>query len=103
LNYRNRALLNLAHKVQECQVRIPGVCTGYSVEGCEPAHSNASEHGRGFAYPSDDFCHAAACHPCHMVIDAGNKLSRAEKRGYLDTGKYRTEKIYWEREWIRVA
>jgi len=102
MNYRNRALLNLAHKVQECQVRIPGVCTGYSVEGCEPAHSNWSEHGRGMGHKSADI-HAAACHACHAAIDSGSKLSRQDKQSFWKSGFERTMIVYLENGWIKVA
>ena len=63
--YRNRALLNLAHGIEHCQN-----CGAYAPEGCEPAHSNLQEHGRGKDNKSHDCYFAALCHACHTWLDA---------------------------------
>lgn len=94
--YRNRKILDLAHKVHDCQVRIPGVCIGYSVEGCEPAHSNQAKHGKGAGQKADDNRHVAACHACHVAIDQGAML-KSEKVGYWNAAFVRTRALYINR------
>jgi hypothetical protein len=91
--FRSRKLLDLAHKVNECQVRIPGVCIGYSVHGCEPAHSNQAKHGKGAGQKADDNRHVAACHPCHVAIDQG-PMPKAEKVRLWDAAFERTRALY---------
>lgn len=85
-HYRSRKLLDLAHKITECQVKIPGVCQGYSPEGCEPAHSNQQRHGKGKGLKAEDCFYAAACHACHVELDQGHALSREEKARYWQLG-----------------
>lgn len=95
--HRDRKLLDLAHKLNECQIQIPGVCQGYSPEGCEPAHSNQMEDGHGRGIKSHDCLHAAACHACHVEIDQGNKLNREDKVFYWTRGLKRTLLEYFKR------
>lgn len=95
--HRNRKLLDLAHQINECQIQIPGVCTGYSPEGCEPAHSNQQRHGKGVGRKSHDIFHAAGCHACHMEIDQMNRLPREAKEHYWREGFERTLLEYFKR------
>lgn len=69
--YRNRKLLDQAHDVKYCMFRSP-VCKGYQAHGCEPIHSDFSEHGKGGGQKADDDQHAAGCHDCHEWF--GKKL-----------------------------
>ncbi len=63
--YRNRALLDLAHRDDmEC-----GNCG--AVGPCEPAHSNQQNHGKGASHKAHDVFFAALCHPCHAWLDQG--------------------------------
>lgn len=94
--YRNRKILDLAHKVNECQVRIPSVCIGYSAHGCEPAHSNQSIHGKGAGQKADDNRHVAACHSCHVAIDQG-PMPKAEKVRLWNAAFERTRALYIKR------
>jgi hypothetical protein len=96
--YRNRRLLDLAHKVNECQLRTP-VCTGYSPEGCEPAHSNSYEHGKAKGQKADDDQHAAACRACHVYFDA-NKMPRDFAVKVFNEGRARTFKFYQANGWL---
>ena len=100
--YRDRALLDLAHRVEECQLRLPGVCRGHS-PGCEPAHSNQSQHGKGGAQKAGDNFHAAACHWCHAELDQGNKFTREEKVEFWRAGHDRTMTLYFRNGWIGVT
>jgi hypothetical protein len=102
VTYRNRKLLDLAHRVNYCTLRIPGVCSVYSAEGCEPAHSNSQAHGKGTGLKASDIYHAAACPACHREIDSGRQLSREEKREYWRQGFERTMALYFENNWVCV-
>ncbi len=97
-NYRNRPLLDLAHEIHECQC-----CGAHVEEGCEPAHSNMSEHGKGVALKSHDCFHAALCHGCHSKLDQGRDLTREERREMWRRAHDRTMLEYWGRGWVRVA
>lgn len=89
VKYRNRKVLDLAHEIHECQIRIPGVCRGYSPEGCEPAHGNWSWTGIGMATKSHDVF-AASCHECHVALDTYQHMTRAEAEQYWSRGAIRT-------------
>lgn len=65
MNHRSRALLNLAHRVPVC------MNCGRHTEGCEPAHMNGLESGKGMAIKGNDHLHAALCHWCHSWLDQG--------------------------------
>lgn len=100
--YENRALLNLAHQVNECQLRLPEICQGYAPDGCEPAHSNQARHGKGGSIKAHDCFHAAACHACHAEIDQGNTLMRDEKEQYMQAAMERTMLLYFRNGWLKV-
>lgn len=63
--YRNRALLDLAHREDsECgNCERPGPC--------EPAHSNMAQHGKAGSHKSHDPFTADLCHDCHAWLDQG--------------------------------
>lgn len=100
--YRNRALLDLAHRLQECQLKLPGVCVGFSEHGCEPAHSNFHEDGKGGARKADDDRHAAACHNCHAELDQGRSLTLDEKKEAWNRAHKDTISEYFRRGWLVV-
>jgi hypothetical protein len=97
MNHRNRALLDLAHRVHECMS-----CGQWSEMGCEPAHENGIEAGKGFGIKGHDCRHAALCHSCHAEYDSGrmNKIDKAEmwRRAHM-----RTMDHYWQQGWVKVA
>ena len=97
MNYRNRRLLDLAHRVDECQH-----CGKYT-PGCEPAHANWQEYGKGGALKAHDFYHAALCHECHAALDQGNTMDKAEKKDMWLRAHLKTIALYWKNEWVRVA
>ena len=100
--YRNRKLLDLAHKVTECQFRLPG-CAGFST-GCEPAHSNQLRHGKGMGCKAHDHRHVASCHHCHMTYDGQIKhaIDRPDLDQYWQEGWDRTIDLYFQNGWIEV-
>lgn len=65
IEYRNRKLLDLAH-------RDDSVCGNCESDGpCEPAHSNMMDHGKGKSRKAHDVFHAHLCHRCHVWLDQG--------------------------------
>jgi Protein of unknown function (DUF1364) len=101
MTYRNRRLLDLCHQINECQLRIPGVCVGYSQEGCEPAHGPKSVFRGGMGLKSDDLP-CAACRPCHAELDQGQTLTAAERHEYWTHGAIRTTILLLERGWLTI-
>jgi hypothetical protein len=106
MNNRARPLLDLAHRLSECQN-----CGGYS-PGCEPAHENGIAAGKGQSIKSQDNRHAALCHACHAWLDSGgNGLDpsglytpkREDKKAMWTRAHLRTFDQYWQRGWLRVA
>ena len=102
MTFRSRPFLDLAHRVHQCQIRLPGICVGYSPEGCEPAHANLQELGKGMGHKASDL-HVAACHQCHAELDSGRRFSKAEKRDYWLIGQARTVLLYLERGLLKVT
>ena len=70
--YRNRKLLDLIRQVA-CQVcgREDGTVVA--------AHSNQLRDGKGRGIKAHDYRIAAMCYSCHMEIDQGKSLSKAER------------------------
>ena len=102
-NFRSRKLLDLAHCINECQN-----CGRWSEHGCEPAHENGLEAGKGFAIKSHDNRHAALCHDCHSWYDQGSgrdpsgAWSSGQKAFMWDRAHKRTFDLYWQAEWLIV-
>ena len=101
--FRSRPLLDLAHRVNQCQLQLPGVCEGFSSHGCEPAHSNQSRHGKGMSIKADDMFHVASCHSCHAELDQGKRFTREEKREFWSQGWENTIALYIRNGWLKVA
>ncbi len=81
-------------------------------EGCEPAHENGIEAGKGQSIKSHDHRHAALCHACHVWYDSTGRQMDPTKR-YKPTFDEKAEmwgrchKLtfdhYWSQGWLRVA
>lgn len=97
MTYRNRKLLDLAHKLNVCPL-----CGKYREEGLIPMHSNQHRHGKGMGHKAADHFHGAGCHECHMEIDQG-KRHRDEKNAMWTQAFEKTLTEYWERGWIEVV
>ena len=102
MTYRNRRLLDLAHSIKACQLQIPEVCIGHQEHGCEPAHGPKSWLDGGAGLKSADVF-AAACHPCHVELDQGKLLSRAERQWYWGRGCARTWAELMRLGWLEVV
>lgn len=86
--YRNQRLLDAA-RGQECQIRLPHICTN-NPETVVAAHSNQLKHGKGGGLKAHDCFIAWACYDCHMELDQGNKFLYHEKCDYWQAGYERT-------------
>lgn len=107
LNFRSRKLLDLAHRITECQN-----CGRYCADGCEPAHENSVEAGKGFGIKSHDNRIAALCNPCHRWLDQGSSNYDPsgmyanigpEKDDLFNRAHKRTFDIFWSEGWIKVG
>ena len=96
MNNRNRRLLDLAHRLDQCTN-----CDKWT-EGCEPAHENGIVAGKGFGIKGQDNRHAALCHACHVAYDQG-PASYEEKSEMFNRAHKRTFDLYWQNGWLRVA
>ena len=70
--YRDRKLLDVIRQ-SPCQAcgREDGTIVA--------AHSNQLRDGKGRGIKAHDYRIAALCHTCHLEIDQGAKLSKAER------------------------
>lgn len=62
--FRNRKLLDAAHECHRCMN-----CGRIVPDGCDPAHSNELEHGKGVGLKAHDVFFAALCQFCHRWYD----------------------------------
>jgi hypothetical protein len=102
-NYRNRRLLDLAHRVHTCQACGKWVGTEGLEDGCEPAHANWGVFGKGGALKAHDCFHAALCHSCHAELDQGDTMSKDEKKAFWWRAHIATMLLYFTNDWLRVA
>jgi len=99
MTYRNRKLLDLAHKIP-CMAQFPHGCIQHlEVEppaeyAVEAAHSDSSMFGRGMRLKTPDWAFAAMCHTAHLML---SDMGREEKfsewlRGFKLTFDYLFDK-----------
>lgn len=104
VKHRDRALLDLAHRINYCQILIPEVCRGYVPEGCEPVHANwSSWSGKGTATKAHDCLFAAGCHACHVEIDQGMRYPKLARQAFWQDAFWRTQVILWSEGWVAVV
>lgn len=106
--YRNRPLLDLAHRIETCQN-----CKATCRPGCEPAHSNEPEHGKGTGLKAHDCFFAALCHACHAWYDnqGGNgrdptglyEPTAEGKRQMFTKAMQCTWLMIMQHSWLKVA
>jgi len=61
------------------------------------AHSNALEHGRGYAFPPPDYYISYVCGVCHDLIDGrSGTLTKSEKREMWLEAWIKTVPIWFE-------
>lgn len=74
MNYRNKALLRAAKDAPHCMA-----CNAPNVGNVVMAHSNQIRDGKGKSIKAHDYRVAALCDRCHVAIDQGSAMSRAER------------------------
>jgi hypothetical protein len=70
--YRNRYLLEA---VRDSPCQACGIQDGTVVA----AHSNQLRDGKGRSLKAHDYRIAALCHRCHMELDQGKNMGKAER------------------------
>lgn len=88
-----QALRNSA-RGEECQLRIPGVC---SYDPAETVLAHLYPAGRSMGQKSPDWCATFACAHCHAAIDQ-HKLPHMQELEFAFRGMART----WQR-WIELG
>lgn len=101
-HYRSRKFLDLAHRVHVCQNCGKWVGTEGMDDGCEPAHANWQEYGKGGAMKAHDNFHAAICHDCHVELDQGSGWTREEKKHVWLMAHLKTMLLYFLKGWLVV-
>jgi hypothetical protein len=93
--YRNKKLLEILRKspCQECG-REDGTVVA--------AHSNQLRDGKGRGIKADDFRVAALCYSCHMELDQGKSLSKAERVEIWEEAHRKTIGWLFETEHLEV-
>lgn len=98
--YRNRRWLDLAH---ECDVCMN--CARRTPQGCEPAHSSESEHGKGVGQKSHDCFAAFLCYLCHRWYD--NQLGYGRDPSgvfeHTNEGKAEMFRRALDRTWLHLV
>lgn len=103
--FRSRRLLDLAHRIESCQN------CGRHIEGCEPAHSNEPEHGKGAGLKSHDCFFAALCHTCHAWydnrggygMDPSGRFQYSERAEMFTKAMHATWLSLWQSHKLRAA
>jgi hypothetical protein len=93
--YRNKKLLEILRKspCQECG-REDGTVVA--------AHSNQLRDGKGRGIKADDYRVAALCYSCHMELDQGKSLSKAERVEIWEEAHRKTIGWLFETEHLEV-
>lgn len=95
MNYRNRALLDLARD-QPCM--HCGIGDGTVVA----AHSNQSKHGKGMSIKAHDNFIAFLCAKCHRELDQGSRWNREERQQIWQGAHDKTMLHLWQTEKLQV-
>jgi hypothetical protein len=93
--YRNKKLLEILRQspCQECG-REDGTVVA--------AHSNQLRDGKGRGIKADDYRVAALCYSCHMELDQGKSLSKAERVEIWEEAHRKTIGWLFETEHLEV-
>lgn len=95
MNFRSRALLNLAHKLHTCTI-----CGHFVPEGLEPAHADSQRYGKGTGIKAHDHFHAAICHACHVELP---EMKRDDREHAWQRAFEATLTEYWQKGWLKAV
>ena len=76
-------------------------CQRCGVFGVQVSHSNQSIHGKGLGLRAYPWCVAALCPTCHIAIDSGAAMTRAERIEAWDVAHIKTLHALFEQALIR--
>ena len=94
--YRNRNLLDVLRK-SPCQM------CGRNNGTIVAAHSNQLRDGKGRGLKAHDYRVAALCYACHMEIDQGKSLSKAERVEAWEEAHRKTIGWLFEQGYLTVS
>ena len=95
MNYRNKKLLEIV-RILPCQ--NCGIEDGTVIA----AHSNQQRDGKGTGIKSHDYRIAALCNKCHMELDQGRTMSKAERSEQWENAHRRTIGALFEYGLLKV-
>jgi len=95
--YRSPKLLKLVREVPECMS-----CGNYNDGTVVAAHSNQLRDGKGRGIKAQDYRIAAMCNICHMELDQGKNLSKAERVEMWEEAHRKTIGWLFESERIKI-
>ena len=90
--YRNSKLLKLLRE-------IPCQSCGASDGTVVAAHRN---EGKGMGLKNSDALTCSLCYHCHYELDAGNKLTKDQKRDMWNRAYVNTMQYLWEHDMIGI-
>jgi hypothetical protein len=95
LIYRNKKLLELVRQspCQNCENQDGTVVA---------AHSNQLRDGKGRGIKSHDYRIAALCYSCHMELDQGKSLDKAERVEIWEEAHRKTIAWLFENNYIEL-
>lgn len=93
--YRNDKLLKACRELacQHCGARNGTVVA---------AHSNQLRDGKGRGLKAHDYRVAALCYTCHMELDQGSSMSKAERVEMWEEAHRKTIGQLFEQELVKV-
>lgn len=95
--YRNRKLLDMIRESPECMH-----CGKYNDGTVVAAHSNQLRDGKGRSIKAHDYRVAAMCNTCHMELDQGKNLNKAERVEMWEEAHRKTIGWLFESERIKI-
>ena len=95
MNYRNKKLLEIV-RILPCQ--NCGIEDGTVIA----AHSNQQRDGKGTGIKSHDYRISALCNKCHMELDQGRTMSKAERIELWEDAHRRTIGALFEYGLLKV-
>jgi hypothetical protein len=76
-------------------------CQRCGSSGVQISHSNQSAHGKGMGLRAYPWCIAALCPSCHIDIDSGSLMTRAERIDAWNNAHVKTLHALFEQALVR--
>lgn len=101
--YRSKALTDLAHEAP-CFATFPHECVAH--RGCDPAHNNWQEFGKGVGIKTSDWLVAFVCRNAHRMLDGKvgqDTLPKHMRLHYWIEAFIATHDWLWREKKVRIA